>query len=245
MELLRRFRGMRVFRSQPPSAGIPPNHTLQRARRKRRPLKVTVRRIHPLCGAGFAGARRRPLPDSSLRSVTIEKLGMAVFPSLAMPAGMELDVFTPLGNGPLRAAEITDALDVSRETIGHSSTPSWLQDCFGKRAIVSQTARRRTTFWCGAVPAIWAVEAASTEPAGARPYKLRHRSVRGSRRPRSISRRCRRTSESPSTRGSAAGPCRPAETSWRYTISHRASSCWTSVEAREGLPWRLPRPILT
>jgi len=58
------------------------------------------------------------LPDSSLRPVTIEKLGMAVFPSLAMLAGMELDVFTPLGNGPLRAAEIADALDVNREKIG-------------------------------------------------------------------------------------------------------------------------------
>ena len=58
------------------------------------------------------------MPDSSLRPVTIEKLGMAVFPSLAMLAGMELDVFTPLGNGPLRAGEIADALDVSREKIG-------------------------------------------------------------------------------------------------------------------------------
>jgi hypothetical protein len=39
----------------------------------------------------------------------IEALADAVYPSFAMLAGMELDLFTPLGNGPLSAEEIATA----------------------------------------------------------------------------------------------------------------------------------------
>jgi DNA-binding IclR family transcriptional regulator len=39
----------------------------------------------------------------------IETLADAVYPSFAMLAGMELDLFTPLGNGPLSAAEVATA----------------------------------------------------------------------------------------------------------------------------------------
>jgi hypothetical protein len=39
----------------------------------------------------------------------IESLAEAVYPSLAMLAGMELDLFTPLGNGPRSAEEIATA----------------------------------------------------------------------------------------------------------------------------------------
>lgn len=47
-----------------------------------------------------------PQPD------TIDKLGNAVYPSFAMLAGMQLDVFTPLKDGPMTAEQIADALDV-------------------------------------------------------------------------------------------------------------------------------------
>ncbi len=43
---------------------------------------------------------------------TIDKVGNAVYPSFAMLAGMQLDVFTPLKDGPMTAEQIADALDV-------------------------------------------------------------------------------------------------------------------------------------
>src|SRR4029453_18124766 len=45
---------------------------------------------------------------------TIESLADAVYPSFAMLAGMELDVFTPLGDGPLAAEEIAQAAGTDR-----------------------------------------------------------------------------------------------------------------------------------
>jgi SAM-dependent methyltransferase len=47
-----------------------------------------------------------PRPD------TIEKLAAAVYPSFAMLAGMQLDVFTPLAGGALRAEQIAQAIGV-------------------------------------------------------------------------------------------------------------------------------------
>lgn len=43
---------------------------------------------------------------------TIERLGNAVYPSFAMLAGMQLDLFTPLKDGPMTAEQIADALGV-------------------------------------------------------------------------------------------------------------------------------------
>jgi SAM-dependent methyltransferase len=43
---------------------------------------------------------------------TVEQLAAAVYPSFAMLAGMQLDVFTPLASGALRAEQIAQALDV-------------------------------------------------------------------------------------------------------------------------------------
>ncbi len=37
------------------------------------------------------------------RSETIDKLASAVYPSFAMLAGMQLDLFTPLKDGPMSA----------------------------------------------------------------------------------------------------------------------------------------------
>ena len=47
-----------------------------------------------------------------LRPDTIEKLNSAVYPSFAMVAGMQLDVFTPLKDGPLSVEDLADALTV-------------------------------------------------------------------------------------------------------------------------------------
>ena len=46
------------------------------------------------------------------RPETIEKLVGAVYPSVAMLAGMQLDVFTPLKDGPLSAEHLAQALGV-------------------------------------------------------------------------------------------------------------------------------------
>ncbi len=47
------------------------------------------------------------------RPETIERLGRAVYPSLAMLAGMELDLFTPLKDGPMTPGQLADALEVN------------------------------------------------------------------------------------------------------------------------------------
>ena len=48
---------------------------------------------------------------------TIERLSEAGFFSLAMLAGMQLDVFTLLKDGPITAEEIAAALNVSDEKL--------------------------------------------------------------------------------------------------------------------------------
>ena len=47
-----------------------------------------------------------------LRPETIEKLDAAVYPSFAMLAGMQLDLFTPLKDGPMNVEELAHALGV-------------------------------------------------------------------------------------------------------------------------------------
>jgi ubiquinone/menaquinone biosynthesis C-methylase UbiE len=48
-----------------------------------------------------------------LRPDTIERLARAVYPSFAMVAGMQLDVFTPLKDGPLSVEHLAAALAVN------------------------------------------------------------------------------------------------------------------------------------
>ena len=48
-----------------------------------------------------------PRPD------TIDKLASAVYPSFAMLAGMQLDLFTPLKDGPMTAQQLAEALKVN------------------------------------------------------------------------------------------------------------------------------------
>src|SRR5919198_42422 len=48
---------------------------------------------------------------------TIQHLASAVYPSFAMLAGMQLDVFTPLKDGPMTAAQLADALRVDAEKL--------------------------------------------------------------------------------------------------------------------------------
>jgi predicted O-methyltransferase YrrM len=50
--------------------------------------------------------------DSMLRPEMIERLAMAVYPSFAILAGMELDVFTSLNDGPLTGDQVATALSV-------------------------------------------------------------------------------------------------------------------------------------
>jgi len=52
-----------------------------------------------------------------LQPTTIQKLATAVYPSFALLAGMQLDVFTPLKDGPLTATQLADALRVNAEKL--------------------------------------------------------------------------------------------------------------------------------
>ena len=47
------------------------------------------------------------------RPETIDKLASAVYPSFAMLAGMQLDLFTPLKDGPMSAEQLAEALIVN------------------------------------------------------------------------------------------------------------------------------------
>src|SRR6266849_4164217 len=53
----------------------------------------------------------------SPQPTTIQKLATAVYPSFAMLAGMQLDVFTPLKDGPLTAGQLADTLGVKAEKL--------------------------------------------------------------------------------------------------------------------------------
>jgi len=50
--------------------------------------------------------------ELAFRPETIERLAMAVYPSFALLAGIELDIFTTLKDGPLSAAQVATALGV-------------------------------------------------------------------------------------------------------------------------------------
>ena len=52
------------------------------------------------------------MADAVPQPETIQRLGNAPFPSFAMVAGMQLELFTPLGNSPMTAAQLAEALDV-------------------------------------------------------------------------------------------------------------------------------------
>ena len=47
----------------------------------------------------------------------IKKLATAVYPSFAMLAGMQLDVFSPLKNGPMSTEQIAEALNLESRKI--------------------------------------------------------------------------------------------------------------------------------
>jgi hypothetical protein len=54
---------------------------------------------------------------STLQPTTMQQLASAVYPSFAMLAGMQLDVFTPLNDDPLTAAQLADVLGVNAEKL--------------------------------------------------------------------------------------------------------------------------------
>ena len=55
--------------------------------------------------------------SSPPQPTTIQKLSTAVYPSFAMLAGMQLDLFTPLKDGPMTAEQLADALGVKAEKL--------------------------------------------------------------------------------------------------------------------------------
>jgi hypothetical protein len=55
--------------------------------------------------------------QSKSRAEIIEDLGTAVYPSFAMLAGLQLDVFTPMANGPMDVNQIAQAIGVHPEKL--------------------------------------------------------------------------------------------------------------------------------
>jgi ubiquinone/menaquinone biosynthesis C-methylase UbiE len=55
---------------------------------------------------------------TTIRPETINSLADAVFPAMAMLAGMKLDLFTPLNNGPLKTEEIAAEIGVPARQLG-------------------------------------------------------------------------------------------------------------------------------
>ena len=62
-----------------------------------------------------------------LRPETIEKLASAVYPAFAMVAGMQLDVFTPLKDGPLSVEPLAQPSLCTRTNSDRCSMLSWRQ----------------------------------------------------------------------------------------------------------------------
>src|SRR4029453_1591915 len=66
-----------------------------------------------LCAHWLLSRRPRMAADTAPpQPTTIQQLATAVYPSFAMLAGMQLDVFTPLKDGPLTATQLAAALGV-------------------------------------------------------------------------------------------------------------------------------------
>src|SRR5262249_49207235 len=66
--------------------------------------------------ASSSPRRRRPMSASptsrEIKPATIYRHAFGIYPSMAMLAGMQLDVFTPLKDGPMTAAEAARAIRV-------------------------------------------------------------------------------------------------------------------------------------
>jgi hypothetical protein len=58
-----------------------------------------------------------PTDTTPPQPTTIQTLATAVYPAFAMLAGMQLDVFTPLKDGPLTATQQATALRVTAEKL--------------------------------------------------------------------------------------------------------------------------------
>ncbi len=57
------------------------------------------------------------MTSSAPRPETIDKLASAVYPSFAMLAGMQLDLFTPLRDGPMSTEQVAEALGVGSDKL--------------------------------------------------------------------------------------------------------------------------------
>jgi hypothetical protein len=58
-----------------------------------------------------------PQVQPEIKPTTIFRHAYAIYSPMAMLAGMQLDVFTPLQDGPMTASALADALDVRPEKL--------------------------------------------------------------------------------------------------------------------------------
>ncbi len=126
-------------------------------------------------------------PGVPLSSATIDRLAVAVYPSFALLAGMQLDVFTPLQDGPLTAEEVAQALGVSpaklRPLLYALVVVELLTVDGGRFANTS----KRSSSWCGGARPISAAASTSSCTIGRRPCRQRPRFAPASPKTSSIS----------------------------------------------------------
>lgn len=67
--------------------------------------------------SGSKAVRNNSSPDNTLKPAAINRNLYNVFPSFAMLAGMQLDLFTPLKDNPMRAKALADIMGVQEEKI--------------------------------------------------------------------------------------------------------------------------------
>jgi hypothetical protein len=64
----------------------------------------------------YPETHNRAMPHE-IKPTTISRHAFGVYPSIAMLAGMQLDVFTPLTDGPMTVAELASALSLSTQKL--------------------------------------------------------------------------------------------------------------------------------
>jgi len=180
-----------------------------------------------------------PMPE------TIENLGAAVFPSFAMLAGMQLELFTLLNNGPMDVVELAQTLYVGSTKLEHllySSVDAGLLIVEGQR--FSNTVEPNHYLVRGKATYMgerhhqfsdqWNSVLRTSESirTGAAKAKLNFHEM---------------TPEQEETvyRGLHPTTLPPDEYCLRGMISQPTALCWTLAGVLEGLPSVLPRNVLT
>jgi predicted transcriptional regulator len=87
------------------------------------------------------------MTDSAPQPTTIEELEWAVWPSFALVAGIRLDLFTPLKDGPLSAEQLADKLGVEADKLKPLLCALAAAGLLKVEMVFSLTPAKRIVFW--------------------------------------------------------------------------------------------------